>query len=68
MFIDAANWQLRPPFGADHHIWRPVPGQMSVFPASMPHEVALNRSDSDLMLVMIRARFAHPDSPALPPW
>lgn len=68
MFIDAANWQLRPPFGANHHIWRPVPGQMCVFPASMLYEVTLNRGSSELILVMIRARFAHPDTPSLPPW
>lgn len=68
MFIDAANWQMRPPFSANHHIWRPVPGQMCVFPASMLHEVTLNRGTADLILVMIRARFAHPDTPALPPW
>jgi hypothetical protein len=67
-FIDAANWRMRPPFGANHHIWQPVPGQMVVFPASMLHEVALNRSTSDLVLVMIRARFAHPGTPTLPPW
>jgi hypothetical protein len=67
-FIDAANWRMRPPFGANHHIWLPVPGQMAVFPASMLHEIALNRGDADLVLVMLRARFAHPGQPALPPW
>jgi hypothetical protein len=67
-FIDAANWSMRAPFGANHHIWRPVPGQMAVFPASMLHEVALNRAESDLVLVMLRARFAHPGPSSLPPW
>jgi hypothetical protein len=67
-FIDAANWRMRAPFAASHHIWRPVPGQMAVFPASMLHEVALNRGDSDLILVMLRARFAHPGPSTLPPW
>jgi hypothetical protein len=67
-FIDAANWRMRPPFGANHHIWRPVPGQMAVFPASMLHEVALNRGSSDLILVMLRTRFAGPEQAALPPW
>lgn len=67
-FIDAANWRLRAPFGGDHQIWRPVPGQMAAFPASMLHEVALNRSGSDLILVMLRARFAQPGASGLPPW
>jgi len=58
MFMDAANSRLRPPFGAAHHVWRPVSGQMAVFPAAVAHEVALNRSDEDLVLVAARARFA----------
>src|SRR6185437_8972931 len=24
MFMDAANWQLRNPFGGAHHVWRPL--------------------------------------------
>jgi hypothetical protein len=68
MFMDAANWRLRPPFGAGHHMWRPVPGQMAVFPASAPHEVALNRSEGDVVLVTARARFANPRQQAAPPW
>ena len=68
MFMDAANSRLRPPFGAAHHVWRPVPGQMAVFPAAVGHEVALNRSDEDLVLVAARARFAAPAQEAMPPW
>jgi hypothetical protein len=68
MFMDAANWRLGPPFSAAHHIWRPVPGQMAVFPASILHEVALNRSEADLVLVTARARFAHGGQQAMPPW
>jgi hypothetical protein len=59
-FLDAANWQLRSPFNAEHYVWRPVPGQMAVFPASVLHEVALNRGTSDLILVLMDARFGHP--------
>jgi len=68
MFMDAANWRLRPPFSAAHHIWRPVPGQMAVFPASILHEVALNRTEADLVLITARARFAHSGQEAMPPW
>jgi len=67
MFLDASNWRLRPPFSPGHHLWRPVAGQMAVFPASMLHEVALNRADGDLMLVAARVRFASPGM-EVPPW
>jgi hypothetical protein len=63
-FLDAANWQLRPPFNAEHHVWRPVPGQMAVFPASVLHEIALNRGTSDLVLVLVNARFGQADQAA----
>lgn len=68
MFKDAANWNLRPPFGTGHHRWRPVAGQMAVFPASIAHEVALNRTEEDLVLVTARLRFAHGGQAAAPPW
>ncbi len=68
MFLDGANWRLRPPFASGHHVWRPVAGQMAAFPAWVAHEVALNRSDADLVLVIARARFANPGQEAGPPW
>lgn len=68
MFIDAGNSRLRRPFGTAHHVWLPVAGQMAAFPAAMSHEIALNRSDRDLVLVAARARFAAPAQEALPPW
>jgi hypothetical protein len=68
MFMDAANWRLRAPFSGSHHIWRPVAGQMAVFPASILHEVALNRTEADLILVTARLRFAHAGQAAAPPW
>jgi hypothetical protein len=67
-FIDAANWHLRPPFGAEHHVYRLAPGEIAAFPASMQHEVALNRADSDIILVTMRVRFAHRGQTAAPPW
>jgi hypothetical protein len=68
MFLDGANWRLRPPFAGGHHTWQPVPGQMAAFPAWVAHEVALNRSDRDLVLVIARARFANPGQEASPSW
>jgi hypothetical protein len=68
MFLDAGNSRLRRPFSAGHHVWRPVAGQMAVFPAAVAHEVALNRSHTDLVLVAARVRFATPAQEALPPW
>ena len=66
MFIDAANWRLREPFSHTHYLWAPVPGRMAVFPASVVHEIAPNRTQEDLVLVTIRARFAHGGQIAFP--
>lgn len=68
MFLDATNCQLQAPFSVTHYVWRPVPGQVAVFPASILHEVALNRAGEDLLLVTARVRFAHRDQQAQPPW
>jgi hypothetical protein len=68
MFTDASNWSMRPPFAGGHHLWRPTPGHMAVFPACLAREIALNHSDRDLVLVIARVRFANPGQPASPPW
>jgi hypothetical protein len=68
MFKDAANWRLRMPFADSHYLWRPVAGDMAVFPASVLHEITLNRGQADLVLVMARLRFAHGAEGAMPPW
>jgi hypothetical protein len=68
MFIDAANWRLRNPYSGAHQVWRPVPGQMAVFPAGILHEVALNRSTAELVLVAARLRFCRSDQPLVLPW
>ena len=68
MFMDAANWRLRPPFAGGHHTWQPVAGQMAAFPAWVAHEIALNRTDQDLVLVIARVRFANPGQESAPPW
>ena len=68
MFMDASTYRLRQPFSHGHYVWRPVPGEMAVFPGSILHEVALNRGDSELWLVLARARFTAPGMEGLPPW
>ncbi len=68
MFMDAANHRMCDPFSLTHQSWRPVPGQMAVFPASMLHEVALNHADSDLILLLMRVRFALPGQAGVPSW
>lgn len=68
MFADATTWRMRQPFAGGHHLWRPQPGSMAVFPAHLAHEIALNRSKGDLMLVIARVRFANPGQQASPPW
>lgn len=68
MFLDATNCELRAPFSVTHYVWRPVPGEMAVFPASILHEVALNRAREDLLLITARLRFVHRDQQAQPPW
>jgi hypothetical protein len=68
MFMDAANWNLRPPFATGHHVWQPLAGQMAVFPGAIAHEVALNRTAEDLLLVAARLRFANAGQTTVPPW
>jgi hypothetical protein len=68
MFMDAANCHLREPFSGTHYVWRLMAGQMAVFPASILHEIALNRADAELLLVTARLRFAHGGQVAMPPW
>jgi hypothetical protein len=66
-FIDASNWGLRAPFGHGHHLWHPKPGYLAVFPASHPHEIALNHGASVIALVMATVRFAAPAAKAAAP-
>ena len=70
MYLDAGNQDMREPYHYRHHAWLPIPGDMAIFPAWLPHEVALNRGDRDLMLVIARVRLADPGafSGLMPPW
>ena len=67
-FIDASTWRMRPPFNHGHHTWRPAVGHMAVFPAAIPHEIALLRATGSLVLVTVRLRFATPTQESLPAW
>ena len=68
MFSDATNTLLSPPFQSGHRTWRPVPGQLAVFPASLRHEVATMRGEGELMLVTMLLRFLSAGQQGLPWW
>jgi hypothetical protein len=68
MYQDATNSIMRIPFKTGHYIWRPVPGEMVVFPASLMHEIAMLRSPGELTLVTVRARFVAPGQPGNSAW
>jgi len=59
-FADATTANMRLPYRPGHYAWRPVPGQMAVFPAGLSHEIALLRAQEPLVLVTVRARFVSP--------
>ena len=58
MFQDASNSVMRVPFTPGHYAWRPLPGRLAIFPASLTHEIALVRSAGKLILVTARVRVA----------
>jgi hypothetical protein len=68
MFHDATNAVMRLPFRPGHYGWRPVPGQLAVFPASLTHEIALLKCPGQLVLVTVRVRFLAPGQQDLPSW
>jgi hypothetical protein len=68
MFADATNAAMRMPYTPGHYGWRPVPGQMAVFPASLIHEIALVRSPGQLVLVTVRLRFVAPGQQGAARW
>jgi len=68
MFQDASNSVMKMPFKPNHCSWRPVPGQLAVFPASLTHEIALFRSIGELVLVTVRIRFVGPGQQGMPRW
>ena len=68
MFSDATNAAMRMPFTTGHYSWRPVPGQLAVFPAALTHEIALLRSAGQLVLVTVRVRFVAPGQQGVARW
>lgn len=67
-FPDATNTAMQMPYHAGHYTWRPVPGQVAIFPASVIHEIALLRSTGRLMLVSARLRFVAPGQTGVATW
>jgi hypothetical protein len=68
MFQDSTTSVMRFPFTPSHYGWRPVPGQMAVFPASVTHEIAMVRSPGELVLVTARLRFVGPRQQGIGRW
>lgn len=68
MFADATTAAMRLPYRPGHYGWRPVPGQLAVFPASLTHEVALIRASGQLVLVTVRVRFVAPGQQGFAHW
>jgi hypothetical protein len=68
MFSDATNSVARIPYTPGHYTWRPAPGQMAVFPASITHEIGLIRAPGRLILVTLRVRFVAPGQEGLSRW
>jgi hypothetical protein len=68
MFADATTSTALMPFRPGHNTWRPVPGQVAVFPASLTHEIALLRSAGELMLISALVRVIAPGQSGMPGW
>jgi hypothetical protein len=68
MYQDATNSTMRIPFTQAHYAWRPVPGQMAVFPAALTHEIAMFRAPGELVLVSVRVRFVAPGQRGVGRW
>jgi hypothetical protein len=68
MFTDATNSATQLPYRPGHSTWRPVPGQLVIFPASIVHEIALLRGTGELILVTASMRFLAPGQTGIPLW
>jgi hypothetical protein len=68
MFQDATNSAMMIPFKTGHYAWRPVAGELVVFPASLLHEIALLRVAGELTLVTLRLRFIAPGQQGFGRW
>jgi hypothetical protein len=57
IYRDASTSELKSPYRYGNHTWTPAPGWMALFPAHVPHEVSVVRSDTPLILVFAMIRF-----------
>jgi len=67
-FADATTADMRLPYRPGHYAWRPVPGQMAVFPAGVTYEIAPLRAQDPLVLVTVRTRFVSPRQEGVGHW
>ncbi len=67
-FADATNATTHFPYRPSHYSWRPVPGELAVFPASVFHEIAPLRASRSLLLVSMRVRYLAPGQTGMPGW
>lgn len=67
-FADATNTMMRVPFTPGHYTWRPVPGEMAIFPATLQHEVATIRSNGSLIVATMRIRFVGEQQTGMSRW
>ena len=67
-FQDPVHQSNRAPYRRGHYTWRPLPGQMAVFPAALIHEIAMVRATGMLTLLTAGARFVGASGAWMPPW
>jgi hypothetical protein len=67
-FQDATTASLRIPYSSSHYSWRPVAGQLVIFPGSLTHEIALLKASQELILVTARLRFVGAGQEGYPRW
>ena len=68
VFADATNSAMRVPYATGHYSWRPVPGEVAVFPGSVTHGIAPIRSFGKLVLLVLRLRFFAPGQQGWTNW
>jgi hypothetical protein len=68
MFSDATTATMRLPYLTGHCAWRPEPGGLLLFPASLTHEVAPLRATANLVLATLRIRFVAPGQTGVGRW
>lgn len=61
MYSDATTSLMRQPYLPGHSTWRPVPGEVAVFPGSVVHEIATLRAAAPLVLITARVRYFGPE-------